>query len=458
MNNIIDTNTDTDTHIIPLSIVSLLKNQNVRVRARIYKIRVQAQIIFLILRQENETIQCVYLKNTHNENDDLLNIIINTPRESVVEITGTVKKSNIKSCSIQDVEIDIISVVVISLSQLQLPIQIDEKICLSKQSEISARLNNRVLDLRRISNQFIFRLKSTIVRYIRDFFDSDNFIEIHTPKLVPNTIEKTFNVKYFKQQANLIDSPQMYKQMVMCSDFTKVYEIGTVFRNIKDDMLLNLTEFTAIDMEMVFENGYEDMYVMLNGLFSDLFVKLKNFHGVTINHFLDNLEVTKFEFCYPLLRITYKEAIVLLRNYGIEISDYEDFSVLNIKILNYLIKKKYNMDVFIVEQFPTCITPFYAKPNSSDPLYSNSYNIYMRGIEVLSGSQHINNYDELVTAAVSRGIDLSQISDYLNATKYGTLMYGGACIGLERVIMSYLGIEDIHNVSLFPRDSKRLYP
>ena len=112
----------------------------------------------------------------------------------------------------------------------------------------------------------------------------------------------------------------------------------------------------------------------------------------------------------------------------------------------------------MVEQFPTAVRPFYTMPNKDNPFYSNSYDFFMRGEEILSGSQRINDYEMLVKSAKDRNIDLTKIASYLEAFKYGAPLHGGGGIGLERVVMFYLGINDIRNVSLFPRDPVRLDP
>lgn len=446
----------------------------VTIRARIHKIRAQSRIIFIVLRQGTDTVQGVFLKKDQSE--EMISYISNIPKESIVDVTAVINdaKPPIKSCTIHFVELNIKEVMVVSRSINDLPIQIDEHIYLPEiipqtesnklpqiESKIVTRLNNRVIDLRRADNQFIFRFQSEISRIIRNFFIAHDFMEIHSPKLIGAASEggsNVFEVKYFNQNAYLAQSPQLYKQMAICSDFPRVYEIGPVFRAEKSFTHRHLTEFTGIDLEMTFNKNYHEILDMFDNLFINLFGNLRIKFGPKIDEFSKELGVEPFEFVKPSVRITYQDAIGLLRADGVDMADYDDFNTEKERILGRIIKQKYHTDFFMVDKFPSAIRPFYTMPDKENPLYSNSYDFFIRGEEILSGAQRINDYDMLRKSANDHGIDTSKITDYLDAFKYGVPLHGGGGIGLERVVMLYLGINNIRNVSLFPRDPTRITP
>ena len=267
-------------------------NIEYKISGRVHRIRSQSKIIFLVLRQQTNTLQCVYFKT--DEKDSLADYIMTITRESIVEIIGTSKtaKPIVKSCTVQEIELEVKSIKIISKSDSTLPIQIDEHIYLptktkgddaERESKLVTRLNNRVLDLRKEDNQFIFRLQSIISKTIRDYFDQNNFMEIHTPKLISSASEggsNVFEVNYFNQYAYLAQSPQLYKQMAICGDFPRVYEIGPVFRAEKSFTHRHLTEFIGIDMEMTFNGHYHEILDVFDNLFVNLFTVLQETYGM----------------------------------------------------------------------------------------------------------------------------------------------------------------------------------
>lgn len=157
-------------------------------------------------------------------------------------------------------------------------------------------------------------------------------------------------------------------------------------------------------------------------------------------------------------RLQFPEAVQLLRDNGYMIEDLEDLSTENEKALGKIIKEKYGTDFYTLTGFPAAVRPFYTMPKADDSRYSNSFDMFLRGEEIVSGAQRIHDSELLEHQVKARNIPLSSIEDYLNAFKYGTPPHGGAGIGLERVVMLYLGVGNIRECSMFPRDPKRLRP
>ncbi|CAH1761039.1 7474_t:CDS:10 [Entrophospora sp. SA101] len=330
----------------------------------------------------------------------------------------------------------------------------------SNRVALDTRLNHRIVDLRTITNNAIFRIQSGVCQLFRDFLLSKNFIEIHTPKIISAASEggaNLFTVKYFK--AYLAQSPQLYKQMCICSDFERVFEIAPVFRAENANTHRHMTEFVGLDLEMAFEEHYHEVLDILDELFVYIFDGLKTRYKSEIEAIKKQFPSTDFEYnSQKSLRLEYKDIVSLLRENGIEIGDYEDLSTEKEKLLGKLIKEKYKTDFYIVDKFPLEVRPFYTMPDPNDKLYSNSYDFFMRGQEILSGSQRIHDHIFLEERAKEHGINLATIQSYIDSFKRAAPPHAGGGIGLERVVMLYLNLDDIRRSSLFPRDPKRLEP
>ncbi|CAH2008966.1 unnamed protein product [Acanthoscelides obtectus] len=165
-----------------------------------------------------------------------------------------------------------------------------------------------------------------------------------------------------------------------------------------------------------------------------------------------------FEFLEPPLVLTFDTGRKMLAEAGVEVAEEEDLSTPNEKLLGRLVKAKYSTDFYILDKFPLAVRPFYTMPDPENPKASNSYDMFMRGEEILSGAQRIHDPEFLTERAKHHGIDTSKIAAYIDAFKYGCPPHAGGGIGLERVVMLYLGLDNIRKTSMFPRDPKRVTP
>lgn len=220
----------------------------------------------------------------------------------------------------------------------------------------------------------------------------------------------------------------------------------------------HLCEFTGCDFEMAIrEHYYEVLDVM-----SDLFISI--FDGIA-DRFHHELQIISQQYPFeplqylrPSLRITFKEGIDMLREAGWDASYDEDISTPQEKMLGKLVKEKYGTDFYMMDKYPLSARPFYTMPDPSDPKSSNSYDVFIRGEEIVSGAQRVHDFDLLVQRAQSHNIPLNTIQSYIDAFRHGALPHGGGGVGLERVVMLYLGLKNIRKTSMFPRDPTRLSP
>jgi len=322
-----------------------------------------------------------------------------------------------------------------------------------------SRLDNRVLDLRTVANQAIFRIQSKVCQFFREFLCEKDFQEIHTPKLIATASEggsNVFEVKYFDGKAYLAQSPQLYKQMSVVSGMMRVFEIGPVFRAEKSFTHRHLTEFTGLDAEMAFDNHYHEALTTFRDLLATVFRRLqteckKEIEAVRSQFPSEDLLIN------PVI-IPFHEGVRLLRESGATMDDFQDLDTALEKKLGAIIREKYNTDFYILDKFPAAVRPFYTMPDPVDPRYSNSYDFFLRGEEIVSGAQRIHDSDLLLRRAQELKVDLSPIQAYVDCFRYGAPPHAGLGCGLDRITFLFLGLRNVRRGSLFPRDPQRITP
>jgi aspartyl-tRNA synthetase len=261
------------------------------------------------------------------------------------------------------------------------------------------------------------------------------------------------------QPACLAQSPQLYKQMAIEADMDRVFEIGPVFRAENSNTHRHLCEFTGLDMEMTIKEHYSEVLDVLNDLFLHMFDGLNE-------RFKHELEVVNaqhpfepLKYLNPTLRLTFPEGIKMLQDHGVEgVDPLGDLSTEQERVLGQLVKEKYDTDFYILHKYPLNARPFYTMPCPHDGDYTNSFDIFIRGEEIISGAQRIHDVELLSKRAVECGIEIETIQAYIDAFKYGALPHGGCGVGLERVVMLFLNLGNIRKTSMFPRDPRRLAP
>lgn len=444
-----------------------LSDKKVWIRGRLHTSRTKGKQCFFVLRQQKWTVQ-VLVAVGDQVSKQMIKFIAGIPKESIIDVEGVVRSvgQKIESCSQQEVEVHGEQVWVVSAAAQRLPLQIEDLSRPEGENDLAtvnqdSRLDNRILDLRTVTSQSIFRLEAGVCRLFRDILTENGFVEIHTPKIIPAASEggaNVFEVTYFKSKAYLAQSPQLYKQMAVCAEFDRVFTVGAVFRAEDSNTHRHLTEFVGLDLEMAFNFHYHEVLDLIGDLFVHIFKGLQTQYAEEIELVRKQFPSEPFKFLEPSLRIDYAEGVSLLREAGVEMGDDEDLSTPNEKLLGRLIKAKYDTDFFIMDKFPLAVRPFYTMPDPSNQKWSNSYDMFMRGEEILSGAQRIHDPEFLTKRALAHGCELDKIKGYIDAFRYGAPPHAGGGIGLERVTMLYLGLDNIRKTSLFPRDPKRVTP
>lgn len=446
------------------------------VRARIHNSRVKGNAAFLVLRQNMNTLQAVAFKSDQTPKP-MLKFMGGVVNESIVDIYGklTATQNEIKKCSIKNYELQIQKFFVVNRSHNQLPFQMEDALRKYNKNQteeennqeklatvaLKTRLDNRVMDLRTPTNQAIFRVQSAICSYYRQFLLDKDFVEIHTPKTLGGTSEggsEVFRFDYFGKNGCLAQSPQLYKQMMIMADFEGVFEIGPVFRAENSHTHRHLCEFTGLDMEMQIKEHYFEILEVIGKLFTYIFKQLSEKKKKELAVINEQFEFEPFIYAEEPVIITFAEGVALLKEAGVEQSVNEDLDTVNERTLGKLVRQKYKTDFYILHRYPESARPFYTMLCADDPNFTCSYDVFMRGQEIISGAQRIHDPVVLAERAKAKGIPPATIQDYIDSFKFGAYPHGGFGAGMERIVMLYLDLLDVRQTSAFPRDPVRLAP
>ena len=503
-------------------ITAALDGQIVKLRVRLQRSRIKGKSGFLVLREGVYTIQACLFVEEGKISKQMVDFAKSLRLESYIDVTAKVQKVEkpVESCTQKDVELAIETLFLVVSAPKVLPFQMEdalrkvnpeleeddyqqkkkeeikeeakeeekkegneenkeeskedkkkkkkdkkkekkEKEKLEIVVKMNTRLDNRVFDLRVPTTQAIFKLQSGVAHLFREYLDSQNFIEIHTPKLIGGASEggsNVFKFKYFNQDACLAQSPQLHKQMCIISDFKRVYEIGPVFRAENSFTSRHLCEFTGLDIEMEIKEHFFEVLDVLGELFYFIFKGLNERYAKELEIVNNQYPFEPLVLTPEVLKLPWSEGIKLLTENGFKQDINEDLDTENEKALGKLVKDKYKTDFYILYGYPKSARPFYTMPDPKDDNFTNSFDAFIRGEEVLSGAQRIHDYDLLLQKVKEKEINPETLSDYLNAFKLGAPAHGGAGIGLERVVKLFVGLGNIKKCVLFPRDPKRLKP
>ncbi|WEW60561.1 aspartyl/asparaginyl-tRNA synthetase [Emydomyces testavorans] len=460
--------------------------KEVTVIARVDNARVQsAKLAFLMLRQQGKKVQAVIFAQEPISKQMVkwtggLNV------NSIVQVTGIVKKPEIpvNSATYSNMELHIRKVYMVAQAAQQLPMQVKDAERPPPESNeegqvdaegapivtLKTRLDNRILDLQTETSQAITWISSGVAQLFAEYMLKSGARWIFTSKLSGAATEggaDVFELGYFKRKAYLSQSPQLGKQMCIAGDMMNVFEIGPVFRAEESNTHRHLTEFIGLDFERTFQHHYHEVLSFAEELLVFILSELKE-------RFKDQIEVIQKsypkagDFRLPhhgkALRLKYVEGIALLKEAGVDVSEQErfenDLTTAMEKQLGRIIREKHDTDFYVLDKFPSAVRPFYTKACPDDPTFSNSYDFFMRGEEIMSGAQRINDVEELEEAMKARGLDPMHegFDDYLAAFRQACPPHAGGGLGLNRIVMFFLGLPNIRLATLFPRDPQRLRP
>ncbi len=326
-----------------------------------------------------------------------------------------------------------------------------------ERSSIDQRIDYRWIDLRTDENQLMFKAQTTMVNAMRKYLLDENFIEIHTPKLIGAASESgadVFEIKYFDRNAYLAQSPQFYKQMAMASGFERIFEVGPVFRAEKSFTSKHTTEFTGFDLEFSYIESFHDVMKMEENLLRAALAEVKEKHGDEIKE-LFGMDVIVPETPFPVvsLKDLYKG---LEEDFGFTVPEEEkgDLTTEAERLSYDWVKKHYNHEFLFVTDFDAEKRAFYHMRDEAG--VPQGYDLIWRGVEITTGAQREHRYDVLKKQADEKGL-AEDVKFYLEFFKYGCPPHGGFGIGIDRLTMLLLGLHIKEAMFIF-RGPNRLNP
>jgi len=365
--------------------------------------------------------------------------------EDVIEIMGTVKKrpANMVNEKILtgEVEVEVEKIDILSKAE-ELPLDTGSE---ELKVQLPTLLDFRPLTLRHSTQKAIFETQEKIVQAFREYLTKEGFREIFCPTITATATEggaELFKVNYFDYDAFLTQSPQFYKQIAVGA-FERVFTIAHAYRAEPSITTRHLTEYIGLDVEMGFIDSWEDIYLTADELLRYIFAKIKE---------RQKLPVPQVAKKTPVLKLREAQTKILGKSHCQE----PDLAPEDEKKICEWAKKEMGSDLVIITHYPTEKRPMYTSPDPKDPEYTLSFDILGQGVEWATGSQRINDYQQLSDNIKKWGGHPTDFAFYLQSFKYGMPPEGGFCLGLERMTQNILGLANIRQASLFPRDLERV--
>ena len=413
-----------------------MEGQNVLFGGWVVDLRKLGKMAFLTVRDVTGMCQVIV-------KGDSMTLLEGLNRQSVVRISGKVQASKAKDF---DFEVSAIEIQILAKAEYPLPIDPIGRL----ESDIDNRLNSRALDMRNQKTASIFKLRSQVLASIRETLIKRKFIEINTPKIIGSASEggaDLFSLDYFGKQAYLAQSPQLYKEQ-MTIGLERVFEISSFYRAEKSHTGRHLSEFTSVDIEAAMMD-YTDVMDVLESIIVDVFKNTS-----------DNSKTEQQEIGYeikvpnsPFERVTYTQALKELSGLDIKIEFGEDLQDAHLRSLG-----EKHSGFFFLTDWPMKLKPFYIHEKDNDPTLSRSFDLQYGYLELSSGGRRLHDPEQLKARLKEQDLDPSNFEEHLKTFGWGMPPHSGWGMGLDRLMTVLVGIDNVREVVLYPRDPDRLKP
>ena len=425
--------------------------EEVKIQGWLQVLRDQKKMQFLVIRDTTGAAQVAFWKG----NDAALAERISAlTTESALTITGSVVDNPV--VKLGGLEIQLQTVEVNNLAENPLPFEPYGDTL----PQLDFRQDWRSIDLRRKENLLLFQVQTTAEAAMREFWVNNRFIEIHTPKIISTPSEsgaELFTIDYFERKAYLAQSPQFYKQMAMSAGFERVFEFGPVFRADPSFTSRHMTEFTGVDMEISWIETHEDVMAMQERWLQFVYQRVKDVHGEQIREMFGHEMIVP---TLPFPRIPMAEAVEILKSRGYQLpADKKgDIDPGGERDIAAYVMEKYNHEFVFLTDWPIAVRPFYHMRHPDNPGLTRSYDLIACGLEITTGAQREHRPDILAKQALEKGLHLEPIQFYLDFFRYGCPPHGGFGLGLSRLLMVMLVLNNIRETVFLFRGPTRLTP
>lgn len=429
--------------------IASMVGKEATIKGWLHKKRLMGGLTFILVRDRTGVAQ-VLIENK-DEVEKLRGLQIGT----ILEVTGTGWE---EPRALGGAELHDPSVTILVPVTAEPPIEIDKPLS-HKPEHLETLFEYRPIGLRNLQETSIFKIRGAVTKALRDHFYNEGFTEIQTPKLLAAATEggaEVFKLDYFGQEATLAQSPQFYKQM-MVGVFERVFEIGPVYRAEPSATTRHMTEYFSVDAEMGFV-GLEDIKTVLSGLINHVVKAVWDEYDSD----LKRLNATKpiLTDIFPSIPMSeihelYEKAT------GEKVHDTKDLMPAEEKFICEYAKKKLGSEAVFVTDWPASDMKFYHKAQDGNPEFADRFDLLFRGVEIVTGSMRENRYDVVLDQLVNKAKGDPEAPGFkplLMAMQAGMPPHGGFGMGLERLTQKIIGLQNIKEAALFPRDINRLAP
>jgi len=423
------------THLIE-DLNSSMEGEDVLFGGWVVDLRKLGKMAFLTVRDVTGMCQVIV-------KGDSMNLLEGLNRQSVVRISGKIQTSKAK-----DFDFEVLAIEIQILAKAEYPLPIDPIGRL--ESDIDNRLNSRALDMRNQKTASIFKMRSKVLASIRETLIKKKFIEINTPKIIGSASEggaDLFGLNYFGKQAYLAQSPQLYKEQ-MTIGLERVFEISSFYRAEKSHTGRYLSEFTSVDIEAAMMD-YTDVMNVLESIIIDVFKNTS-----------ENCKIEQQEIGYeikvpnsPFEKVTYTQALDELSSLDIKLEFGEDLQDSHLRSLG-----EKHPGFFFLTDWPMKLKPFYIHEKDDDPTLSRSFDLQYGYLELSSGGRRLHNPEQLKSRLKEQDLDPASFEEHLKTFGWGMPPHSGWGLGLDRLMTVLIGIDNVREVVLYPRDPDRLKP
>ena len=423
------------THLIE-DLNSSMEGQDVLFGGWVVDLRKLGKMAFLTVRDVTGMCQVIV-------KGDAMSLLEGLNRQSVVRILGKVQASKAKDF---DFEVSAIELQVLAKAEYPLPIDPIGRL----ESDIDNRLNSRALDMRNQKTASIFKLRSQVLASIRETLIKRKFIEINTPKIIGSASEggaDLFSLDYFGKQAYLAQSPQLYKEQ-MTIGLERVFEISSFYRAEKSHTGRHLSEFTSVDIEAAMMD-YTDVMDVLESIVVDVFKNTAENSKTEQQDIGHEIKIPDS----PFERVSYTQALEELGNLDIKLEFGEDLQDSHLRSLG-----DKHPGFFFLTDWPMKLKPFYIHEKDDDPTLSRSFDLQYGYLELSSGGRRLHNPEQLKSRLKEQNLDPASFEEHLKTFGWGMPPHSGWGMGLDRLMTVLIGIDNVREVTLYPRDPDRLKP
>ena len=423
------------THLIE-DLNSSMEGQDVLFGGWVVDLRKLGKMAFLTVRDVTRMCQVIV-------KGDAMSLLEGLNRQSVVRILGKVQASKAKDF---DFEVSAIELQVLAKAEYPLPIDPIGRL----ESDIDNRLNSRALDMRNQKTASIFKLRSQVLASIRETLIKRKFIEINTPKIIGSASEggaDLFSLDYFGKQAYLAQSPQLYKEQ-MTIGLERVFEISSFYRAEKSHTGRHLSEFTSVDIEAAMMD-YTDVMDVLESIVVDVFKNTAENSKTEQQEIGHEIKIPDS----PFERVSYTQALEELGNLDIKLEFGEDLQDSHLRSLG-----DKHPGFFFLTDWPMKLKPFYIHEKDDDPTLSRSFDLQYGYLELSSGGRRLHDPEQLKSRLKEQNLDPASFEEHLKTFGWGMPPHSGWGMGLDRLMTVLIGIDNVREVTLYPRDPDRLKP